>query len=591
MRLSCALFGAAAAAAVMLAGGCHGYPNPPADYMGDSYSQRTRTEADELLKGISLLSLSQAQDIAVANNPSYVAAYYSINAARMRYYQALGAYSPEINASFGMDFNANRRYNDHSLGNGSYKKGYSLSTNTGLEASWLVFNGLGRYFETRIAELGVKNQQALTEDECRLLIRGVAYAYNNVLLAVEEMRIAAEDRIFQQKNLYDTELKYQAGAVPLSEVLNFQNNSNQATASYIDAEYKYEIAVEALAVLMGYPEGILPPEIKFPEISSDIQLDDIPGVEIYLDNALANRPDLRSFREQLKISEYSLYSAYSRYSPVVYASAGVNFNTDASRSYNYTGSSVINSNGTTFIPNGTTSSRDYRNTPSFSMGVTANWTIFNGFIRLNQVREAQALLAASKYQVADQWLRVVEEVRAAHVNYTQNVRKTKLYKQTLAIATKQRDLVEEEYKAGNTELTRLNQAQLDLVDAQTALAQSYITVQNAKAQLDAAAAMNAADYSRKPDVFLTEDEKAAKEVQLTPAEEFARKQAEAEKADAPEAQARENARKTAKAVSESIAPAASSSQVKSDAKPEVKAAPAAPASGKAPAWNPDNLAI
>ena len=46
--------------------------------------------------------------------------------------------------------------------------------------------------------------------------------------------------------------------------------------------------------------------------------------------------------------------------------------------------------------------------------------------------------------------------------------------------------MEEEYRAGNTELTRLNEAQRDLVNAETSLATYVINMHNAKAQLTAA---------------------------------------------------------------------------------------------------------
>ncbi len=44
----------------------------------------------------------------------------------------------------------------------------------------------------------------------------------------------------------------------------------------------------------------------------------------------------------------------------------------------------------------------------------------------------------------------------------------------------------EEYQAGNTELTRLNEAQRDFVSAETTFATYVINMHNAKAQLEAA---------------------------------------------------------------------------------------------------------
>ena len=129
-------------------------------------------------------------------------------------------------------------------------------------------------------------------------------------------------------------------------------------------------------------------------------------------------------------------------------------------------------------------SSTYNENFTLGYGINAEWTIFNGAIRYNKLREMQASLAAEEFDVASRWFTVVDEVRTAYANYVQSVKKTKLYARVRELSAKQRDLVDDEYRAGNAELTRLNEAQRDLVDAETSLASSYINVQNAKAQLD-----------------------------------------------------------------------------------------------------------
>ena len=473
---------AGAAVALALAAGCETYQEPPLDYQASSYTQRNRTAADNLLAGIKELSLAKAQEIAVANNPTYISAYYAITAAKMRYYQALGAYSPTLSVGGSVSYSGTEAERQHNVSSANRSGSFNPSVNA--RATWLLFDGLSREFQVKIAQANFNANKALSEDDCRLLIRNVAYAYNEVMLAAENMRIAVEDMQFQVKNLGYTELKFQVGAVPLSDVLNFRALANMAEGNRITAEYQYQIALYALAVLMGYPEGTLPPSITFPRVRS-IQLEELPSVDIYLDNALANRPDLRAYREQLKISGYQLSQTYSNFSPTVSAFADYGFSTTNSRS-KYSGSGISHTDS---------------GTNSFSFGVQADWTLFNGFVRYNKVREARANLAAQQYTVANAWLNVIQEVRNAHINYVQSVKQARLYEKTLAITTRQRDLVDDQYRAGNTALTRLNEVQRDLVDAQTTLASAYITVQNAKAQLEAAAAMNANDYDRAPKPF------------------------------------------------------------------------------------------
>jgi outer membrane protein TolC len=200
-------------------------------------------------------------------------------------------------------------------------------------------------------------------------------------------------------------------------------------------------------------------------------------IGVYIDTALANRPDLKQYRETLLAAEYTLYYKWGAFSPTIGSSAGYNYTlnkTDTNMRY-----------GNTFqgSPDNYSSSTRSR---AYNWGVNANWLIFDGIQRYEQVREAQALVAQNQYEMANKWINVVQEVRAAYDNYVQNTKQAILFKKTLSLVTKQRELVEEEYKAGNVELTRLNEAQNAVVKADTDLVSALINVQNAKAQLDSA---------------------------------------------------------------------------------------------------------
>ena len=469
-------------AGLVLLCGCYNYPPAPKATYGDTFTQREKDKNDELFKGMKKLSLADAQRIALLNNPDYLSAAFSINAAQAKYHQALGAYSPSISASFTLRNAHNwttHQVNYSDKGDGHHKRTDSLTTSTGVSANWLLFDGLAREFNMLSAKVGVNYRKNLEADACRLLMRSVAYAYNEVLLAIENRRIAEEDRKFQKTSLKDTQYKFDVGAVPLSSVLNFQILMNNADVRKVSADYQYDVAVYALAVLMGYPDGVLPADLDF---SSDFKNNQqtLPSVEIYLDAALANRPDLKGYRQQLEIARYQMYSSYSAYSPSVSAFANFSYGTSYNR---YHHSASAGNDG-----------HDEAHTPAFNYGISADWTIFNGLIRYNKIREYQANLAIADYAVATQWFTVVREVRTAHSNYLQSIKKNQLYLKTRDLSKKQRDLVDDEYRAGNAELTRLNEAQRDLVEAETNLASSYINIQNARAQLDAAVGVNTAEY-------------------------------------------------------------------------------------------------
>ncbi|MDD2478753.1 MAG: TolC family protein [Victivallaceae bacterium] len=462
---------AASAALVGLCNGCYRYTPPPAVFGNNVFSEHVKDkgERDNLLKGITILNLDMAQEIAVKNNPDYISAYHAVSAARMRYYQALNAYLPEFTAKFGINAGGDEYYNRDV---GTSVRESRFNTSTSLNASWLIFDGLVRTMDVMRTKHSWQAENELEEDTRRLLMSSVAYAFNDILLARGRYKIAEADRDFQMKNLYQTQLKYEAGAVPLSDVLNFKIAVNTATGDQLSAEYSYNVAIYSLAVLMGYYEGTLPDSIEFPPIKADTD-EHVSTVEVYLDIALNNRPDLQYYREMVKMSEYSLYSAYGAYSPVVRANASVGFNTNAAKTTRNPGGGNI-------------SNRSYNNNPGYNIGVTAEWLLPLEWRRAARVQEAQADIAKAKFHVASNWLQVVEEVRTSYDNYIQNVRLARLYETTLSLVTKQRDLVEEEYNAGNTELTRLNEAQLKYVQAENEMINSLVNVQKAIAQLRSA---------------------------------------------------------------------------------------------------------
>ena len=462
---------------ILMAAGCYTYPAAPRATVDDTYTKREKDKSDDMFKGMTSLSLADAQRIAIKNNPTYISATQAIAAARMRYYQAWGAYMPTIGLSSGVSRSIS--WTHHGTGNtpSDHPKDRSTNFSTGLSANLLLFDGFAREFELLSSKRGVKYQQNLEANACRTLMKAVATAYNAVLLAIENRRIAIEDRNFQMSSLKDTKYKFDAGVVPLSEVLNFEILVNNAEVSKISADYNYETAIYALAVLMGYPEGTLPATLNYTDDYKKYT-PVLPAVEIYLDAALQHRPDLKAYREELAMTKYALYKTYSSFSPTISAFAELGFNSTHKSHSGY---------GKGYAASTT-------NSPSFAYGLNANWTIFNGLVRYNKMREAQANVAISEYSVAAQWFTVVGEVRAAYANYVQSIRQTNLYKKSRDLSAKQRNLVDDEYRAGNAELTRLNEAQRDLVAAETNLASSYINIQNAKAQLDSVVGANTAEF-------------------------------------------------------------------------------------------------
>jgi outer membrane protein TolC len=453
------------AAAVFFLGGCYSYKPPPSAISGDTYTALSEKAHATLPTASGQLSLEKAREIALANNPGYLATRHSMAAATARFHQSLSAYLPTITASYNQTENM---YTPQSQGGiGRDNGGHRWDQKTGLiTGRWTIFNGLMRTMDMLAALHAKRGEEALNRDARRLLIKTVSIAYNNVLLSRENIRIVQADEVFNTQLRDEAKLKFDAGAVPLSDVLNFEIRVNNARTSLIAEKYNFFMARSVLAELMGFTNGIVPEDI-FPPLKPGADQFSL-NVGVYLDTALKNRPDLKAFRETVDAAKYHVYSRWGAFAPTVdvFGSWGYQRNADG-----YFGNFQY---------------RPRTQDRSFNYGFEARWVLFSGGERIARLREAQAVLAQKQELLTEKWIGVVAEVRQAYADLKRRIEQVGIYKETLSYVTKNRSLVEESYKAGNTSITRLNEAQRDLVTADSDYVRAIIDLENSKANLAAA---------------------------------------------------------------------------------------------------------
>lgn len=149
---------------------------------------------------------------------------------------------------------------------------------------------------------------------------------------------------FQNSQLKENELKFEVGAVPLSDVLNFKAYYNSAESDLYAAQYQLAASKYALAQLMGLTEGTIPEEIQFPGVPSpDGEV--LSTLAVYLDTALANRPDLKAYREALEVAKYNYWGSICSFGPTVSFNASVGYTVGQTRTKAYDGSGTAQYHG------------------------------------------------------------------------------------------------------------------------------------------------------------------------------------------------------------------------------------------------------
>ena len=299
----------------------------------------------------------------------------------------------------------------------------------------------------------------------RLLLQGVALSYYDALLAREGMTIARRDRDFNRELSAETKKRFEAGTVSRGDVLNFDIRVAQADSSYLAAESDLFRARVALAELLGIPAASLPQGLEQAPLPGVLSVP-LPDLETELEYALANRPDYRQLLESRRRVEAERRAVRGDYLPRLSVGADYGWSRLSNPRF-----------------------QDDQDASS-SIGIAATWELFSGGstrafeARLHaQAREISQTIASLTHSIAAELRQRLDAIRVAREQVT-------LQQHIRDLTLETRDLVRSEYMAGHAGLTRLNEAQTDLVRAEGLLAQATIRHEQATELLAGASGRN-----------------------------------------------------------------------------------------------------
>ncbi len=447
-----------------VAAGCVSYKPPPDIIHADNYTAESAQLQRTLPPDYKVLTVEDAVNISLANNPSYKQKRLAMIQAYAVYYgNILNNFTPGMQYTWGATQNQLANAPDTNV------------FNQNLAAQWTVFNGMQNIMGTLANLASAQSAEELERDYRRTLVFSVKSAYYQVLLQKALVQIDMANETFQEQMVNDTQLKYDAGASSLADLLQWKTQRNNAQVTVIQDTSTYYTNRYILATLMGLTTADIPANTNFPSL--DI-LDDkgyaLP-VEFYLDMAITERPDLQSSKDLLKAAKYNLYSAWGTFAPT----AQLTWNMGA-------GQTQGRDQFTPF-----TTKYDNR---TYNYGANVTWTLWDGGgygdsttgNRITTVRYQQAAYDAAQESLVANWITVASDVRTAYTTLSSNIATRKIQGATLSMQKQSRDLVVDQYNAGSVDITRLNTAQNDLVAVELGYVRSVINVAVARAQLDEA---------------------------------------------------------------------------------------------------------
>ena len=422
-------------------------------------------DSAQLLAQVQELDLHTAQCIALTGNPGISAAQERVGQARARLQQALATWWPSVDITAG---GAHQRISDSSYSlnrriaaaTGQNLDQSSMFYTTGLQTTWLLFDGFYRKFNEERAQAAQFAEEEALNDSRRLLAAAVAQAFLNAQLAQSNISISQASLTFYEKQLANAKRRYEVGTGAWGDVLNIQVQLNNIRAGLINHERELEAAKYGLAALLGMPEAVLPAHTALAAFTNDPYSS--PGqsadAKQLIADAYGSRPDVRRLEHRLQEAEALAGMAKAPLYPQVRLAGALEGQREDD------------------LP---LESADYGN----SIGVNMSWNLYAGGADKARMVEAGHVQREAAYSLAALRNQIAADIRAGLARLGEAQQQVQLQQETVKLVEENRQLAENAYAEGEYALIQLNEAQRDLTSNASRLAQAQVSYQMAQQQL------------------------------------------------------------------------------------------------------------
>ena len=415
------------------------------------------------------LSMAECMDYAMKHNNSVRNAAIDVLIQDAQNRQTLSASRPHINGKGEVDYMhiPQKSFLDASAFNPSLPTGtiapvaFSLpyASSVGATASQLVFDGavfIALKARRSVLELAKSNEKA-TQESIRY---NVFKAYNSLVIAYRQFEIVKNSLGFARSLERDLEITRKNG---FAEKIDVERTSVQVNNLATDSI--------RIANLLTVSEDVLKFQIGL-GMNVSIALTDT-GIEQHKADALALLAEEENYE---RIPEYNT------------ASTALKLNQYNLKRYKYSALPTVN----VFWAYGTNYGSDkfehifdklYRYELSSAFGLQINLPIYNGGLRLQQVRESQLNIEKSNNNISLIKESIDFQVAISRTTLRNALLQVQSQKRNMELADDVLDLAQKKFKAGVGSNMEITQAQTDQLRAQNGYFSALLDVTNAEADL------------------------------------------------------------------------------------------------------------
>ncbi len=287
--------------------------------------------------------------------------------------------------------------------------------------------------------------------------------YYTLLLSkrLVEVNVTALDRA--EVNLRSAQGFFQVGTQPKSFVTRAEVDVANGRVNVIRAQNAVSLARVALNTAMGIAVNA-PTEVKDTLAYQQFPMDR----ESLVGEALKNRPEYRQVKAQADASNAFVRQTFRDFFP------------------NLVGSGTYGITGVTGFPAaGSRSTSGFNEVGNeWQVGLSLNWSIFDGGGKIARYKEAKANLEAALARVRDTELQVWQSVEQSYLNLGEAEERIGAARKAVESAEENYQLARGRFDAGVANIIELTDAQLALTQAQSTEAQALSDYRIAIANLE-----------------------------------------------------------------------------------------------------------
>jgi outer membrane protein len=396
-----------------------------------------------------VLSLEDCIGIAIRNNPEIGIAESSIKGAESGLLRSYGRLLPSLNVSFttGRAFYGPSSIQYDAQGRPVQTEGFDYNSYSfNMNSSIILFDG-GSNINTIRSSMksrdAAREEYRYTQD---IVTAMVINKYYNLVRAKMLMLVAEESLDQARQNLERSEALLEVGSATRADVLKARVRHSNTRLSLIRARNAVEFAREDLISVLSMRDE---QEVDV-DTTMVIRFEE-PDMEAEVQQALANRPDLRSLELSMSAAQASVAVAKSGWWPSIGAG------------FNYGWSDRQMAEDLNF----------FKDEYSWSIGASVSMNLFDRFLTNSNVGMAKADLRRTEYSLEKAKLDAIKEVK--NLIFIMNEAKERIIvaSETVEQANEDMRLAEERYRVGAGTM-------LETIDAQVALTQAKADVIEAK---------------------------------------------------------------------------------------------------------------